>query len=66
MVTNELKKIRMQQYMMNKKQFCKLIGVVEQQYGRYENMTSQPSLEVALRISKALNMAVNDIWKLDD
>jgi len=56
----------MQQYMMNKKQFCQFIGVVEQQYGRYENMTSQPSLEVALRISKALNMTVNEIWKLND
>ena len=65
MVNNKLKKIRMQKYMMNKKQFCKLIGVVEQQYGRYENSSYQPSLEVALRISKALEMSVNDIWSLE-
>ena len=65
MVTNKLKEIRMQQYMMNKKQFCELIGVVEQQYGRYEKSSYQPSLEVALKISKALNMTVNDIWNLE-
>jgi DNA-binding XRE family transcriptional regulator len=66
MITNELKKLRMQKYMMNKKEFCHFIGVVEQQYGRYENMTSHPSLEVALRISKALDLTVNEIWKLDE
>lgn len=66
MVTNILKEIRMQQYMMNKRKFCELIGVSEQQYARYENSIYQPSLEVVLRISKALEKNVNDIWKLMD
>lgn len=66
MVTNELKKIRMQQYLMNKKEFSEFLGVAEQQYCRYENMTSQPSLEIALRISTALSKSVNDIWKIND
>ena len=62
MVLNELKKIRMQQYLMNKKEFAQLIGVSEQQYCRYEGASAQPSLEVALRISNALNKSVNEIW----
>ena len=66
MVTNELKRIRMQQYMMNKKEFAELIQISEQQYYRYEGTASLPSLEVALRISKSLGKHVNDIWKLED
>jgi DNA-binding XRE family transcriptional regulator len=54
----------MQQYMMNKKEFSKFLNIAEQQYCRYENMTSQPSLEVALRISNALKITVNEIWVL--
>ena len=61
MIQNKLKSIRMQTYMMNKKEFSSLINVSEQQYYRYEDNTS-PSLEVAIRISNALNMSVNDIW----
>lgn len=64
MIENDLKKIRMQQYMMNKKEFASFLGVAEQQYCRYENKTSQPSLEVALRISLALGKSVNDIWRI--
>ena len=66
MVVNSLKQIRMQIFMMNRKEFCHFLGIVEQQYGKYEKMKSQPSLEVALRISNVLNMSVNEIWELED
>ena len=65
MISNNLKSIRMQTFMMNKKEFAKMVGVAEQQYCRYENSTSQPSLEVAIRISNALEQTVNEIWWID-
>jgi len=49
---------------MNQKEFSQVLGIAEQQYCRYEKMTSQPSLEVALKISEKLSKSVNDIWQL--
>ena len=65
MVINDFKKIRMQEYMLNKKEFAGLLQVSEQQYCRYENMTTQPSLEVALKMSNALDKPVNSIWRIE-
>ena len=66
MVTNVLKEIRMKQYMMNKKEFASMLEIAEQQYGRYENMSVVPSLEVALRVSCILDKPVNEIFKLEN
>lgn len=66
MIKNSLKEIRMQEYMLNKRDFSKKLNIAEQQYLRYENLISTPSLEIALRISKELNKTVNEIWHLDD
>ena len=66
MIRNNLKSIRMQEFMMNKREFAKTIGVAEQQYLRYENALALPSLEVSLKISHILNKSVNDIWILEN
>lgn len=63
MIKNNLKEIRMREYMMSKREFSKLLGIVEQQYLRYENGLANPSLEIALKIAKILNKNVNDIWE---
>jgi DNA-binding XRE family transcriptional regulator len=52
----------MRQYMLNKKEFAKILDISEAQYCRYENNTSKPSLEIALKVSSMLKMTVNDIW----
>ena len=52
----------MREYMMNKKEFAKFLGIAEQQYLRYENGNATPSLEIALKMSYILNKPVNDIW----
>lgn len=66
MVKNILKQLRMKEHMLNKKEFAEYLGVPELQYGRYENSYNQPSLEMALKISKKLNKTVNQIWFIED
>ena len=64
MLNNNLKKIRMTEYMLNKREFSKKLDISEQQYFRYENGQANPSLEIAIKISVCLNKNVNDIWFL--
>lgn len=64
-VKTRLPNIRLQNYLMSKKDFSKMIDVNEQQYCRYEQY-SLPSLPVALKISRALNLTVNEIWQIED
>ena len=52
-------------FMENKLEFSKRLGVNQQQYGRYEQAVYSPSLEVALSIAKILNLSVEDIWSLE-
>lgn len=66
MIKNNLKSIRMQEYMQNKREFSKTIGIAEQQYLRYENALTLPSLEISLKISYKLNKTVNEIWYIEN
>ena len=52
--------------MMNKREFAKIIEIAEQQYLRYENALSLPSLEISLKISNKLNKTINEIWYIDN
>lgn len=62
MLKNDLKKIRMKEYLMNIKEFSNFLEIDEKQYGRYERSLSSPSLEVAIKISQKLKKTVNEIW----
>lgn len=62
-MTNQLKEIRMKEYMMTKKAFSELLNINEKQYFRYEKGDSVPSIQVALKISNKLNRSINDIWQ---
>jgi DNA-binding XRE family transcriptional regulator len=66
MIENKLKEIRMKKYMMNKRDFAKMLNIAEQQYYRYEKGITTPTLELSLRISNLLEISVNDIWGLSD
>jgi len=68
MIANKLKKIRMGEHEMSKRDFANFleIGVTEMQYSRYEKATQQPPLETALKISNKLRKTVNEIWNIVD
>ena len=66
MVKNKLKEIRMTKYMMNSNEFCKMIGISPSTYSQIETNKQQGNIETILKISKALNLKVEDIWYLDD
>ena len=62
MIINNLKKIRMQEYMLNKRDFAKKLDIAEQQYSRYESGQTNPSLEIAMKISHILQKKIEEIW----
>ena len=66
MVKNKLKEIRITKYMMNSNEFCKMIGISPSTYSQIETNKQQGNIETILKISKALNLKVEDIWYLED
>lgn len=64
MLVNFLKKIRMSEHLMNKKEFATYLDMDDRQYSRYENSTVQPSLEVAIKIAHKLDKNVSEIWQI--
>lgn len=66
MVKNRLKEIRMTKYMMNSNEFCKMIRISPSTYSQIETNKQQGNIETILKISKALNLKVEDIWYLED
>lgn len=66
MVKNKLKEIRMREYMMNSKEFCKVIDIKTNTYCQIEGNKQQGNIETILKIAKALNRKVEDIWYLED
>lgn len=66
MVKNKLKEIRMREYMLNQKDFCRLIGISQSTYNPIENNTKQGNAETILLIAKGLNRRVEEIWYLVD
>jgi len=63
MVKNNLKEIRMKEYLKNKREFAKMLGISEPQYNRYENGVNQPPLETALLIAEKLGKSCDEIWR---
>ncbi len=66
MLISNLKKIRMQESMMNSKEFAAHLGISISQYHKYEKMLTQPILETALRIAKKLDRSVHTIWYIEE
>jgi putative transcriptional regulator len=60
---NKLKEIRMKEYMKTQKEFALILGLNYRQYNRYENGTV-PESETMLKIAKALNRSVEEIFYL--
>lgn len=53
--------------MMNQKEFCeKILGINERTYSPIESNKVQGNIETVLKIAKALNRPVEDIWYLAD
>lgn len=61
MIKNKLKSWR-HKLEMNQIEFAKFLGVNQSHYNRWENQRLQPTLEMALHISKKLNCSVNELF----
>ena len=66
MVKNRLLEIRLRLGYRKQKEFAEFIGVTPAVYNKYENNTSQPGLDTLLKISKKLNLNLDDIVYLED
>ncbi|MEF3313343.1 helix-turn-helix domain-containing protein [Paenibacillus sp. GYB004] len=64
-VRNRLKELR-HDHRMNQIEFAAFLELQQQQYNRYENQVRQPTLEVALHISKKLVRPVNEIFFVEE
>jgi Predicted transcriptional regulators len=65
-VKNKLKEIRMREYMMNSSEFAKLLNISLSTYSQIESNKQQGNIETILKIAKALNRKVEDMWYLED
>ena len=66
MIKNNLKQIR-DECNMTRRQFAQKLDMSEMQFGRYENGSTQPSLETALKIVSILSSKrVEDIWYISE
>lgn len=52
--------------MMNSSEFCKVLGISISTYSKIESNKQQGNIETILKISRALNRKVEDIWYLTD
>jgi len=59
---NRLKEIRMREYIMNSKDFAKMLGINHTTYSNWETCVSKPTLDVAFETAKKLNKRVDEIW----
>lgn len=59
---NKLKEIKLKEYMMNSKEFSKMLGVKLSTYSQWESGINSPSLEKAFEIAKILNKNIIEIW----
>jgi putative transcriptional regulator len=66
MVKNRLKQIRHSLQIDSKSEMARLLNLPAEQYNRYENQRLQPRLEVALKIAKRLELAIEDIFYLSE
>ena len=64
-VKNNLKEIRMREYMMSQRQFADYLSVGITTYCNWEKNLSRPTLEKALEISEKINKNIKDIWYLE-
>lgn len=62
MIKNQLKEIRMKEFMMDPGEFTNYIGTDIKNYSNWENNRSRPKLELAIMIAQKLNRNVEDIW----
>lgn len=61
MVKNRLLEIRLSRGYKKQKEFAEFIKVSSVTYNKWENNSSQPTLENLLNISKELNLKIEDI-----
>ena len=66
MVRNRFLEIRLRLGYRKQKEFAEFIGVTQALYNKYENNTSQPGLDTLLKISKKLDIKIDDIVYLED
>lgn len=62
---NNLKQIRMTEFMMSATEFAKYLEVDLKSYSNWERDISRPKLELAIITAKKLNRTVESIWYIE-
>lgn len=61
MVKNKLLEVRLRLGYKKQKDFAEYLGISRPQYNKYENNKEQPSIDVLYRISKKLNIKIDEL-----
>ena len=62
MIKNKLKEIRMKEYMMNCRDFSKMLEVPLSTYSQWENNRMYPPLPKIFEVCKKLNKQIIEVW----
>lgn len=62
MIKNNLKEIRMTEYMLNLSEMAVKLGVPISTYSQWEKNNTKPNLELALQVALMLDKKVDEIW----
>ena len=61
MIKNKLLDIRLKLRYKKQKDFADFLGIAQAQYSKYENNKDQPSIQIFYKISKKLNIPIDDL-----
>lgn len=61
MVKNKLLEVRLRLGYKKQKDFAEYLGISRPQYNKYENNKEQPSIDVLYKISKKLNIKIDEL-----
>jgi putative transcriptional regulator len=65
-LTNKLKQLRQQNGDLSQQQLAEVVGCSRQTIHSIESGCKNPSVEIALKISLALNTPVNELFSLEE
>lgn len=66
MIKNRFLEIRLRLGYKKQKDFAEYLGISRPQYSKYENNKEQPSIDVFYKISKKLNISMDELIREEE
>ena len=63
---NNLREFRQQKECLTQTKLASMVGISERYYQKLENEESQPKIEIVLRLAKALDVEITDLFPMQE